>query len=232
MSSVLQLVQKRYGSLRNRLPSRRCSVERVQAAVCIPTVQPHRQGAEQDKGRGGGQSDSRGSLVVYETFLPEPVQYVAGLPEAEEQQHIGGEHDHRGASADDEEVKTGRCADYWTIRPENKGLSRCARKLIGASWRPGTECRYSTAWRRWLRYCKSSPGLLSTAPSVNQVIEYLTSLYTSGLQYRTINVHRSALSMTLKPVDGFNFGEHPLIRRLMKGIFNVRPPKPKLVPSW
>ena len=64
------------------------------------------------------------------------------------------------------------------------------------------------------------------------MIEYLTSLYTSGLQYRTIIVHRSALSMTLKPIDGFNAGEHPLIRRLMKGIFNVRPPKVKLVPSW
>ena len=77
--------------------------------------------------------------VMYETFLPEPVQYVVGLPEAEEQQYIGGEHDHRGASSDGEEVKTGRCADYWTIRPENKGLSQGARKLIGASWRPGTE---------------------------------------------------------------------------------------------
>ena len=40
--------------------------------------------------------------VMYETFLPEPVQYVVGLPEAEEQQYIGGEHDHRGASADGE----------------------------------------------------------------------------------------------------------------------------------
>ena len=67
---------------------------------------------------------------------------------------------------------------------------------------------------------------------MNQVIEYLTSLYTAGLQYKTINVYCSALSMTLKPVEGFNFGEHPLIRRLMKGVFNVRPPKKKLVPSW
>ena len=170
--------------------------------------------------------------MVLETVLPTAVQNVVGLPETAVQQDVNSEHGHGRVSTEHETATTGRCTDYWAIRPENGGLSRCAKELIGASWRPGTEGQYSRAWRRWLRYCKSSPGVSPITPSLNQVIEYLTSLYTAGLQYRTINVHRSALSMTLKPVEGFNVGDHPLVRRLMKGVFNVRPPKKKLVPSW
>ena len=232
VSPVLQLVKTRHRSLRDRLVSGRCSMEPVQSAVHFPSVQPHRQGAGQSEDRGSGQSDPNSSLVVLETVLPAAVQNVVGLPETAVQQDVNSEHGHGRVSTEHETATTGRCTDYWAIRPENGGLSRCAKELIGASWRPGTEGQYSRAWRRWLRYCKSSPGVSPITPSLNQVIEYLTSLYTAGLQYRTINVHRSALSMTLKPVEGFNVGEHPLVRRLLKGVFNVRPPKKKLVPSW
>ena len=53
-----------------------------------------------------------------------------------------------------------------------------------------------------------------------------------GLQYQSINVHRSALSMTLKPIEGFSVGQHPLVCWLLKGIFNSRPPRQKVCPSW
>ena len=45
-------------------------------------------------------------------------------------------------------------------------------------------------------------------------------------------MHRSALSSTLKPIDGFCVGQHPLVCRLLKGAFNNRPPRPKLCPTW
>ena len=63
-------------------------------------------------------------------------------------------------------------------------------------------------------------------------MDYLASLFDSGAQYRTINLHRSALSSTLKPIDGYCVGQHPLVCRLLKGAFNLRPPRPKLCPSW
>ena len=34
------------------------------------------------------------------------------------------------------------------------------------------------------------------------------------------------------PVEGKAVGEHPLVVKLMKGIFNVNPPKKKLCPEW
>ena len=56
--------------------------------------------------------------------------------------------------------------------------------------------------------------------------------YESGLQYRTINKYRSALSSTLLPIEGVKVGDRPLICWLLKGVFNQRPLITKLVPSW
>ena len=63
-------------------------------------------------------------------------------------------------------------------------------------------------------------------------MNYLAVLYHRGLQYRTINCARSALSSTLLLIDGFKVGQHPLVTRLMKGIFNLRPPIKKMCAAW
>ena len=47
-----------------------------------------------------------------------------------------------------------------------------------------------------------------------------------------IKQHRAALSSTFKSLYGYCVGQHPLVCRLLKGIFNLRPPRPKLCPSW
>ena len=36
----------------------------------------------------------------------------------------------------------------------------------------------------------------------------------------------------LLPIDSYSVGAHPLVCRLMKGIFNKRPPQPCVVPIW
>ena len=53
-----------------------------------------------------------------------------------------------------------------------------------------------------------------------------------GLAYNTVNLHRSAISGTLPPVDGVPVGAHPLVKRLLKGVFHRRPPRRRLFPSW
>ncbi|CAC5368900.1 unnamed protein product [Mytilus coruscus] len=57
-------------------------------------------------------------------------------------------------------------------------------------------------------------------------------LYTSGLQYRTIAGCRSMLSSLLPPIDNVPIGQHPYMIRLLRGVFNSRPPKVNLVPEW
>ena len=75
-------------------------------------------------------------------------------------------------------------------------------------------------------------GISLSSPALSDVLNFLAELYDQGLQYRTINTMRSPLSSTLPKYNGYLVGQHPLITRLMKGIFNSRPVVPKLFPAW
>ena len=50
--------------------------------------------------------------------------------------------------------------------------------------------------------------------------------------YRSLNCYRSAISSVHLPVDGFQVGQHPLVTRLLKGVFNSRPPMPRYKDTW
>ena len=65
------------------------------------------------------------------------------------------------------------------------------------------------------------------SPTIFDVISYLTSMYERGLQYTTIASARSVLSGILHIPGLTSISSHPLIIRLLKGIFHVRPPKPR-----
>lgn len=54
----------------------------------------------------------------------------------------------------------------------------------------------------------------------------------SGKAYRSINVYRSMLSGTLEKIKGWDVGKHPLMCKLMQGILNSTPPKPKYTEFW
>ena len=65
------------------------------------------------------------------------------------------------------------------------------------------------------------------------VCDFLTEQFEdSKKSYSTINSYRSALSSMLLPVDGYSVGEHPIIARLLKGMFHVRPPEPRYSFTW
>lgn len=59
------------------------------------------------------------------------------------------------------------------------------------------------------------------------MLEFLSWLHHSGYQYRTINVHMSAISSVLPFVDNLPVGQHYLVKHLMKGILKENPPLPK-----
>ena len=67
---------------------------------------------------------------------------------------------------------------------------------------------------------------------MNSVLDYLAKLFDLGLQYRTINVHRSAISAYHVPMEGVRVGKHPRVCDLLKGVFNSRNPKPKYSFIW
>ena len=62
-------------------------------------------------------------------------------------------------------------------------------------------------------------------------VEFLVSLYKTGLGYSAIKSARSALS-TILCRDGYKFGEHPLVCRYMKSAFELKPALPQYSEIW
>ncbi len=64
-----------------------------------------------------------------------------------------------------------------------------------------------------------------------EVITFLTTLFTKGLTYNSLNLARSALAsfVTLKE---HTIGSHPLISRFLKGVYIRRPPRPRYEEIW
>jgi len=94
-----------------------------------------------------------------------------------------------------------------------------------------SKAQYDSALRRWHKFCISK-SVIPFVKDINLVLEYLTLLYNSNLGYSTINTNRSALSLIIGPIDGFNVGSHPLVVRLLKGVGRSRPPLPRYNSTW
>ena len=57
---------------------------------------------------------------------------------------------------------------------------------------------------------------------ITNVVNFLAYLFKEGYQYSSINSYRSAISSVHEKVEGYNVGQHPLVTRLLKGIFHDR----------
>lgn len=128
--------------------------------------------------------------------------------------------------------------DYAGMSPvwqsiRDRGISEAAAKLIMASWRDGTTKQYSTGTyiTKWQKFCNQR-HISHIQPSVMPVLDFLTLLYKQGLTYSAINTTRSALSSYITLETGTCVGKHSLVSRLMKGIFQEKPPRPKYTEIW
>ena len=79
-------------------------------------------------------------------------------------------------------------------------------------------------------FCHSR-GISAVSPNLEMILDFLTHLFECGYSYSALNSARSALSTVIliaeKPV-----GMHPLVIRLLKGMFNLRPSLPRNIVSW
>ena len=114
---------------------------------------------------------------------------------------------------------------------KNRSFSEQSRKLLRASWSKGTQRDYGAKYRRFRSWC-CQRKIYTHDVSLTLKSDFLTDLFTEGLQYRTIAGNRSMLSNILPPTEGFKVGQHPDLIRLIKGVFNSRLPQKRLVPEW
>ena len=75
-------------------------------------------------------------------------------------------------------------------------------------------------------------GKFILSPTIHDILAYLTSMFERGLEYSTISAAKSVLSSILHIPGVTAISEHPLIIRLLKGIFHVRPPRPRYELIW
>ena len=115
---------------------------------------------------------------------------------------------------------------------QHKGLSDRTVQIIAASWRASTKNQYYVFIRKWKRFCaKKSENYMQATPE--RVLEFLTELYfVHGASYSSLNTARSALAAFLILDGPYSVGSHPLISRFLKGVFQLRPPKPRYSQIW
>ena len=101
-----------------------------------------------------------------------------------------------------------------------------------SSFRPSSRSSYTQAWKVWRQWC-ASRGLDLASPAVGLVLEYLLHLVEEkGMAY-TVGLHRSAISSLAQPSSSSPIGQHPLISRFMRAVFQHRSPAHKTMrPTW
>ena len=116
-------------------------------------------------------------------------------------------------------------------RLRSSGFSKQAVSILCSSWRAGTKNQYATYINKWRSYARKR--LIDPIhPSVSEAVNFLTLLFQNGLSYSSICIARSALSCYLEIDNCEQFGAHRLVKRFMKGVFELRPAFPKYAVTW
>ncbi|XP_063859168.1 uncharacterized protein LOC135100135 [Scylla paramamosain] len=114
---------------------------------------------------------------------------------------------------------------------QKRGVSPAAADIILASWKPGTERQYRPHVQRWSLFC-GRRNVDPTSPTVGHIVNFLTETFDRGVGYECVNTARGALSSLGIVVDGCRAGNHPLVIRFMRGVFNLRTPQPRYTDTW
>ena len=200
--------------------------------ICLPTVHSSGQGSAENLEREGPPGCPNSSSVAKPALVSsapgERIGPTSSSPTAPgPPDRPGGREPQpdRGQSS-----LASRLESFWAGISEGE-LSERALGLIEASWRPGTEKSYSSAWRQWWGWC--SERQISPFPeSITPVVEFIAHKFEEGKQCSTLNSYRSALPATIPPIEGNPVGQHPLVCRALQGSFNRRPLKPKYTTTW
>ena len=113
-----------------------------------------------------------------------------------------------------------------------EGLSQEAASIASQSRRRSTLSTYDSRLAKF-REWSSEKNLNPMETSVKDIADFLTSLFNEGKQVATIRNYRSAIASIHKGFpDGSNISSNPAISQLLKGMFNQRPPRRNLFPSW
>ena len=98
-------------------------------------------------------------------------------------------------------------------------------------WAENRRKQYRTYFGHWKEFCQDG-NFSPTNTSISEASEFLLMLYKKGLSYSVISTARSMLSMILPACNGTEFGKHPIIASMLKGIFRNRSALPRYIVTY
>ena len=113
----------------------------------------------------------------------------------------------------------------------NDTLTKDVEELIINSWAEKRRKQYRTYFAQWKEFCQDRNFSL-TNTSISEGLEFLLMLCKRGLSYSVINTARSMLSMILPARNRTEFGKHPIIALMLKGVFRNRPALPRYMVTY
>lgn len=117
-------------------------------------------------------------------------------------------------------------------RLREEGLTDQAASLFLDSWRPSTQGPYNCYIKKWQCYAKSQQ-INELEPTPVEFSNFLAHLFDQNASYSAVSVARSAIGAFLSPHNhGKSIGSHPIVCRVVKGIFERRPALPKYQETW
>ena len=103
--------------------------------------------------------------------------------------------------------------------------------ILMASWRKSTFSSYSLYLSKWFKFA-SCNKVSPVEPPVQVPLAFLISLVREGKSFNQICMERSALSSVINQQQNVSFGNIPIVKRYMKGIFENNPTLPKFQFTW
>ena len=110
------------------------------------------------------------------------------------------------------------------VQLEGPELTEETIALMDNATRGSTKTKYQCVEKKWLRYCATNN--IDTQATTNSLLNFMASEYNRKLSYNYIKGYAAPLAAYTKNVD------FDLVRKLRKGMFNDRPPKPKYMVIW
>ena len=193
--------------------------------LLFSTLFTYPQSVEQDQDRSGDRNTGRASLANTD-FLP-----TAGSHAIQASHHSVGEEKSTESTKQPGRhappAQTPQAPGMRCVRKAftDRGFSEQATNLLMGSWRNTTRSAYSHYIEKWRLYAEQWQVDIFRPP-IEYPINFLANLFDLGASHSSMCMARSALSCLIYVQNG-SFGNLPIVKRFMKGVFEARPALPR-----
>ena len=201
--------RRRSGSIR-----RACSDVELQDGVRVSASTNHPESIAEDRGVDGSVHLDNAVLASAEVVRDDSSSTSVGGPSTSGSSSSRRPAFGRTATSTS---SSSRLEDFRRI--QGFEFSDASFSLLCASWRPSSAKRYNLVWGKFKDFL-SARGVELDSVDLKTLVEYFSLLFEEGKAYKSVLVHRSTLSAMLPSIDSYSIGSHPVISRLMKGIFH------------